>query len=184
METLAKFWHERKKCILSRAAFQVHTWIIVGHIVGFVLITNTIVNVRLILCMIRSRKRVMSGTQAILNGNENTRSRRRCRDRKCAMSAIGIGLVAFVCKITIGVCTIILHLFDINTQVYTMVYNFCFLLVVVESGSSFFVNAYLNSMFRNELTSVFCCKQASASNNSQNSNCLAKCKKSNPEPDE
>lgn len=110
--------------------------------------------------MISSRMRVArhSTTTTIANkttGRRNTSNRRERRDRKFAISTIGIGLVAFFCKTIIGVCNVVLANSTLDLNVYTVIYNSGFILVAVESGSSFWVNLYLNSMFRGEFKRVF-----------------------------
>lgn len=161
-------WHEipnftfdgKKLYYVTRTGLKTHTWIMFGHMIGLVLLANTIVNVKLIWYMISSRMRVARHSKTTTTitkttGRRNTTNRRERRDRKFAISAIGIGLVAFFCKTIIGVCNVVLVNFTLDLNVYTVIYNVGFITIAVESGSSFWVNLYLNSVFRGEFKRVF-----------------------------
>lgn len=108
-------------------------------------ISNTL-NVKLIVFMVSSRKKIATS---------NTSSARDSKDRRFAVITVGLGLFAFVVKIAVAVSVIINNYAALASDLSSLIVftNACVL--SVENASAFYVNMFVNSVFRREFK-IFC----------------------------
>lgn len=128
-------------CTISAAISIIQSWIRNGNILFIILIVNNSLNIKLIWFIISSRKRVAN----------NSQTRSTSKDRKMAISGIGLSLTALICKLPLGVVTVISNYQKLPYDQAIMITYISITLLVVENAASFFLNMFLNSMFRDEL---------------------------------
>lgn len=139
----------RASCRMSNDVANKVSWIYVGNIIVLILLVNNFVNIKLIVYIASSRRRVASSI-SMMFGGDRIMSRTAIRDRKFALASIGISCTAFVCKLPIGITIIVLTTTRVDFGLSLFLLNFNLMLLAVESGSTFFVNMLVNTVFHDE----------------------------------
>lgn len=138
----------RKICRVPSDVGYRTSWIYVGNILGFILVINNIVNVRLIQYILASRKRVVTSSSGQTNQN------RASKDRKFAIASIGISLTAFVCRLPVGIVLIVYIQAKLDLELSIFLISITTFMMTVECSSSFLINLSLNSTFYKEFLGV------------------------------
>jgi len=72
------------------------------------------------------------------------------KDRKFAISVIGLGVTALICKPPLGLYILIKNNMNIRPEMSMLLINIAVALLTIENSASFFVNMILNSVFYQE----------------------------------
>lgn len=131
-----------KLCGVSQAIGAVFSWISNTNILLIILIINNVLNIKMIMFVLSSKKRVTSDAQ---------QSRISGKERKMVISAIGLGTVALICKLPLGIATIILNYVKAPVDQVIMITFISITMLTIENTASFFINFWLNSMFHAEI---------------------------------
>lgn len=116
------------------------SWFANGHILVIILVINNACNIKIILFILASRKRVATNSQ---NANFG-------KDRRMAISGMGLCFTALVCKLPLQVVMFLADYMSWPLDQTIMIVYIAITLLVVENAASFFVNISLNSSFRIE----------------------------------
>lgn len=128
-------------CSVPAAISTVQTWFRNGLMLAIILIINNFLNAKLIMFIASSRKKVES---AVMPRNSTN------KDRRMAISAIGLGLVALFCKLPLGIVTITSNYLNLPRDQFIMMFYMAVTVLNVEGSASFFINLFLNSTFNAE----------------------------------
>lgn len=140
-------------CMVSLDILTTQSWIYAGNIFGIVLMLNNALIIRLIVFIASSRKKVttISSTNNTQTSSTTVPKRNSShKDRKLAVSAIGLSLTAFVCKLPFSVFLIISINAKVSSEITSMTQSICIAFMTLENAASFFINMLLNSMFKDE----------------------------------
>lgn len=116
------------------------SWFANGHLIVIILVVNNACNIKITLYILASRKRVATNSQ---NANFN-------RDRRMAISGIGLCFTALVCKLPLQIVMFLADYMSWPLDQTIMIMYIAITLLLVENAASFFVNISLNSSFRVE----------------------------------
>lgn len=114
------------------------------------LIVINIINIKMVRFVIKSRLIVSQVTA-------HSRSTA-IRDRKFAITSIGLNLFCTVLKLPTAVLTVVLYFISsgLNQDLLTAINNISSSLFILDNGFSFFINLFLNSLFYGEFLNIFC----------------------------
>lgn len=132
-----------KICSLVFSEFTKHSWMQVGNIVGFILILNTAVNIKLIWHIKSSRRRV-----ELKKKSDSTRTSQ--RDRKFAITSIGLCLMAFFFKLPTAIVIIVTNKLNLDMDLFALLFAVSILVFDIDCASAFYINMLLNPMFVRE----------------------------------
>lgn len=131
-------------CSPKPDVYVLANWILVGNIIGVVVFLNGPLNLKLIWHILASRKRVTMSLAA-----QKTKSS--SKDRKLAMTSIVLNFIALVCRLPLGALTVYSFMSGAAIDQTRAVLSITGVLVAIECADAFFVNFFLNSLFRKEL---------------------------------
>ena len=128
-------------CMVPQAISNLQSWLRNGNILLIILGINNFLNIKLVKYIVSSRKRVANNSQA---------SRISGKDRKMAVSAIGLGLTALFCKLPLGIINILTTYLSMPFDQTIMIIYIAVTVLVLENAASFFINMFFNTMFYSE----------------------------------
>lgn len=149
-----------RNCVVPPKILTLHSFIFFGNILVVILVVNNALNIKLIKFILSSRKKV---------GN-NLHSRTSLKDRRMAISGIGLSLTALFCKLPLGIATIVTTYLSMPLDQAIVILYSSITLLVVENAASFFINMSLNSMFKLEFFKMVEFKRKTHKINKNNNN--------------
>lgn len=154
-----------RNCVVPPEIATLHSFIFFGNILIVILVINNLLNIKLIKFILSSRKKV----------GHNLQSRTSLKDRRMAISGIGLSLTAFFCKMPLGIATIVTTYINMPLDKAIVIMYSSITVLVVENAASFFINMFLNSMFKLEFFKIIefnrnKCKINNKNNNINNAN--------------
>lgn len=135
-------------CVIQFDEFTKHSWITVGNIVVFILVINNFINIKLIWHIVKSRRRVSFNTRA---SQRKTASN---KDRKFAVTSIGLSMMAFLFKVPTAIVIIITYSFSLSNDLFSMLFAAGITLLGIDCGAAFYINMLLNPLMRQELKTM------------------------------
>lgn len=133
-------------CMVPPAILQLHSWIKIGNIIVIVLI-SIVLNTKLILYILSSRKK-------FAQSSKNSQQRAK-KDRRMAISSIGISVTALVSKLPLGIVLIINHKLNVPSDQSTMFIFIAVTLLILENSFANFLNNILfNTSFSKEFRNM------------------------------
>lgn len=138
-------------CTLVFSEFTKHSWMQVANIVGFTLLVNMSINLKLIWHIVSSRRRVESKTASTATSSKLRTSR---RDRRFAITSVGLCLMAFVFKLPTAIVIIVTNSWNLNMDIFAFLFAASIFVFDVDCGSAFYVNYALNPVFAREVRAM------------------------------
>lgn len=134
-------------CNAASEVLADHSWIISSHIFFVILLVNNLMILFLFRHILASRRKVA------VNVRFSTKS---SRDRKFAITTIGLSIMAVVFKLPKMLVNIVLESAGVYDDVYLMWFSIGITIFDIETGCSFYLNLLLNPSFYNEFLHLFC----------------------------
>lgn len=132
-----------RSCYIPRDVMEKQSWILAANVPVIILNINSLINIKLLLFIRKSRTLIASKT---------TQHRSRKKDIKFAIVSIGQGVIGFLCKTGSGMIMLYANLFvDFTSDLYAMLYALATTIYVVDSSSPFLVHFFINTVFYMEL---------------------------------
>lgn len=138
----------RISCITPRQTMTIHSETYLGCNVLIIFLINNALIIRLVVFILASRKKVL------VNVTSRKDMKYSVKDKKFAISSIGLSFVAFVCKLPIGITYFVSFSTGLNPDISEMVLAICSTIMIVENSASFYVNLSLNSIFYDEFMAM------------------------------
>lgn len=149
-------------CYLSSDLTAKQIWIATINVIGVILTVNSLISFKLFMHIRSSRNKVAS-----YGGNNNQSSERKQKnDRKFTIAAIGQSIFVFGFKLTGGLLNVVVLSIDIRVDLLIMIYTIAIMFLIVEGVTSFLVNYFVNTTFREEFMTVFCCREPTSQSSS------------------
>lgn len=134
----------RTTCVTPRQTITIHSGTYLGCNVFIIFLINNALIIRLITFILASRKKVFVNVASRKDKTYST------KDKKFAISSIGLSLVAFVCKLPTGITYCVSFTTGLNPDISEMVLAICRTIMIIENSAAFYVNMFLNSIFYDE----------------------------------
>lgn len=136
-----------KRCDIDFDAFTKQSWLSVGHNIAIIFLANNILIIKLVWFITSSRRKIANN----IGNNQRTSS----KDRKFAISAIGLSLVAFGCKLPLSVTIIVTSMINLtDLDLHFAIISIDLTILAMENAASFYVNLSLNSLFYQEVRQI------------------------------
>lgn len=133
-----------KMCTFDMNVFTKQSWINVGHNVVLIFLINNGLIIKLVWFITSSRRKIAN--------NSSNSTKTSSKDRKFAISAIGLSLVAFVCKLPLNITIIVTSMIDMTDfDMHFGIIAVTLAILGLENAASFYVNMALNSVFYQEV---------------------------------
>ena len=136
-------------CVPPPEIGKISSWFLFVNIFVMAIIVNNILNLRMIIFIVRSRKKV--ATSLGINNISNTA----VRDRKFARTTIGLNLSSFVLKMPICIGLLAAHYLNIEPEIIQMIFTINLMLATTDNAICIFVYLSLNSVFYDEFMEMF-----------------------------
>lgn len=135
-------------CIISTDILNIEMWIITANYILANIIINNFLNIKTILFIMASRKRV--------TGNANNRnSSLSIRDRKFAICSVCLNLASMILKLPFCICVVVVSYSNKSfDEVYSII-KIAGSINNIDNCFSFFINMFVNSLFYNEFFRLF-----------------------------
>lgn len=137
-------------CLASPEILAEHSWIFVGNILVLILLVNNAVNIRLIVFIVSSRRKVANHHES---GTTNRSTS--FRDRKFAITSIGQSLIAVTCKLPLGIVTIASNYLNLDFDTFMSLISISVSIINIEHAAAFYVSMFINTVFYQEFMRAF-----------------------------
>ena len=151
-------------CYLPLEVQNFQSWIVLAHFLIVNLLFNNALNVKIISCIVRSRKKINRRTK---------QSQSFLKNRKFAVNAIGLNLTSFVARMPIAVGILLSNYLNIHPDQAQMTFTIGLTISTLDHSLTIFINIIFNSLFYREFLEMFRVKnetpvQSSRSRNHSN----------------
>ena len=133
-------------CYLPLEIFNLNLQIALCNL-GISILIATFLDIKLISYIYSSRKKMQNG--------HYRPHKSVIKDRKFAISSIGVSFTYFLCIFTFGFAAFIAANFNLNHFQIEAMFTTAVTFTIVANGSVFFVNVFLNSIFYDEFCALF-----------------------------
>lgn len=137
-------------CLISADNLRTSIWIFVGNIIFLILFVNLLSSLKLICSLWSGRNRVT---------RENSKDLREAKvfrdERKLAVASLGFSFMSILFKLPVAVISIYLNLTELDLDLSALLMSINGILLAIECANSFYVNLFLNSIFKKELLNIF-----------------------------
>ena len=131
-----------KICTSSTKITVIQMWILLANFFLFNIIINNLLNVKMIWFIVSSRRKVARISCKISNSTT--------RDRKFAITSIGLNLACTILKLPLTIAILITSQIVIGFDEFFAIQIIVITISIIDNGASFFINFFLNSIFYNE----------------------------------
>jgi hypothetical protein len=148
-----------KICASDSRITAIQSWIFFGNFLLFTILINNILNVKMVWFIVSSRRKVARNLSNVRNSA--------VRDRKFAITSIGLNLTCMVLKLPFAIFFIIKNKKVISFDVLIAIQMIVLSISVLDNGFSFLINFFVNSIFHDEFLVLIGIKKRNV-NSSQN----------------
>ena len=148
-----------KICASDSRITEIQSWIFFGNFLLFTILINNILNVKMVWFIVSSRRKVARNLSNVRNSV--------VRDRKFAITSIGLNLTCMVLKLPFAIFLIIKNKKVISFDVLIAIQMIVLSISVLDNGFSFLINFFVNSIFHDEFLVLIGIKKRNV-NSSQN----------------
>ena len=135
-----------KLCFLDTQIIVNQTWIHLANFFFLNILVNNILNIKIIWFIVSSRRKMAR--------NSSNLSQSTWRDRKFAITSIGLNLAAMILKFPMTIAFLIMNTtvfsFDQIIEIQTIVIT----IAILDNGFSFIINFFVNSIFHDEFLAL------------------------------
>lgn len=128
-------------CFLPTDAHGLQSLILLSNFLIASLIINNILNVTIIRYIVRSRRNVVK---------QRKRSENLSRDRKFALSSVGLNISSFIARMSIVVGIFLSESLSLSFDQTYLVFRVCLVITSLDHSATFLINMLFNSLFSNE----------------------------------
>lgn len=132
-------------CYLPLEVQNFQSWIVLAHFFLVNLLFNNMLNVKIISCILRSRKKIRRTKQ----------SQSFMKNRKFAVNAIGLNLTSFVARMPIAVGILLSNYLNIHPDQAQMTFTIGLTISTLDHSLTIFINIMFNSLFYREFLNMF-----------------------------
>ena len=131
-----------KLCFLDVQIIQNQTWIILSNFFFLNILVNNILNIKIIWFIVSSRRNVAR--------NSSNLSQSTWRDRKFAITSIGLNLSCMIFKLPLNIAMLIINTTVISLDELIEIQTILITIAIFDNGFSFIINFFVNSIFHDE----------------------------------
>lgn len=131
-----------KVCFLPPEIAYKDTWISFTFFIVMIVITN-ILNIKIVWFMLSSRRKVN-------RNSSNDLSHSSARDRKFAITTIGLNLSCIVLKLPLAIALLVINHIVIDIDEFIAIETTLLTIAFLDNGFSFIINFFVNSIFHHE----------------------------------
>ena len=148
-----------KMCILPPEASIRQTWMVLANLIFINIVVNNILNVKLLMAVYSSRKRVTNSHFA------NASRTLTVRDRKFAINSIGLNIKCTILKFALIIAYFLSDYASLSADQGQLVFTVCVTIYIIDNATLFFFNLLMNSIFYSEFISMIGIKRNIISTN-------------------
>lgn len=140
-------------CVPTPEIGKISSWLLLINLFLMAIVINNCLNLKMLVYLVKSRRKVSmsmggGGGGGAKGGNSAA------RDRKFAISTIGLNLCSFVLKLPICVGLLAANYLDIDPLIIQMIFTINVMLATTDNCVSFVINMTLNSVFYDEFMAM------------------------------
>lgn len=130
-------------CYQSVDETKMHLWLIVANMFVVNILVNNALNIRMIEYVFSSRNQLGCLKKCA------------SRNRKFAMSSIGLSLCCLFFKLPLTVGMLVINYLRVSYEQYQLIFTICVTLSTIDNADAFFVNMSVNSTFAREFKRMY-----------------------------
>lgn len=134
------------RCSISPEVASRQSWIYLVNILFLTLIANNIISLWMVFFIFLSRKKLTS---------LSSRRQSTVRDKKFALSSIGLNMCSLVCKLPFSIGLLVASYVNLDPDLNDLIFTINIVVLDAENGAAFIVNILVNSIFYNEFLNMF-----------------------------
>lgn len=139
-----------KTCVLPPDAAIRQAWMVLANLILINIVINNILNVKLLMAVYRSRKRI-TNSNFVSSTSSRTLS---VRDRKFAINSIGLNIKCTILKFSLIIAYFLLDYMPLSADQSQLVFTVCVTIYIIDNATLFFFNLLMNSIFYNEFITM------------------------------
>ena len=136
-----------KLCFIDTQILAVKTWMHLANFFFLNILVNNILNIKIVWFIVSSRRKMAR--------NSSNLSQSTWRDRKFAITSIGLNLTAMILKLPLIITMLIMNTTDVSFDLISEIQTIVVTIAILDNGFSFLVNFFVNSIFHEEFLSLF-----------------------------
>lgn len=133
------------RCSISPQIASRQSWIYLVNILFLTLIANNIISLWMVFFIFLSRKKLTS---------LGSRRQSTVRDKKFALSSIGLNMCSLVCKLPFSIGLLVASYVNLDPDLNDLIFTINIVVLDAENGAAFIVNILVNSIFYNEFLNM------------------------------
>lgn len=145
------------ECYLPPAASNWLSWLYLDNLFISTMFINIVLNVKMIHFLVSSRRKFNKYGQP-----HQHNSRLSSKDRKFILTSIGLNICCLICKLPFTIAMILFTYIKVEDELFDMIFTINVMIMDMDNGASFFVNIFVNSIFKEEFLYMFRLKSNSA----------------------
>lgn len=139
-------------CYLPFDKQNIQSWILFAQFLLANLIVNNFFNIRIICRIVDSRRKTKKMRQIAQSS---------LKDRKFAISAIGLNITSFISRIPVAVGILLSNYLGLTPEQAQLVFTASVTIAILDHSFTLFINILLNSLFYKELLTIIGVKRKS-----------------------
>lgn len=145
-------------CFIPFDVFNIHTWIYLANVHLAIVVINNVLSIKMIYYLIKTR-----------NGLNLNNSNRRSilKDRKFALSAVGLNITTIILKLPLGIALLVSYYLTLSLDEFRALFSICVTLVTSEYPIEFCVYMFVNTVFYEEFLTMVGLKKSKIPHTSQ-----------------
>jgi hypothetical protein len=147
-------------CSIPYNVFNIHTWIYLVNIYLIVIVINNLLSIKMVLFLVNTRKG--------LNLKQNKRSA--IKDRKFALSAIGLNIATMICKLPLSTALLVSSYLTLTPDQMQLLFTICVMVATLDNAAAFGIYMVVNSVFYDEFLIMIGLKNSRIKNTASTSN--------------
>lgn len=137
-------------CLLPDEILLSNTILFLVNIFLVNIVLNNILHAKMIRFIYQSRKKL----------SNRHLSRTAIKDRKFAMTTVGLNIGSFMSKVPVAIIVFILNLYNLDKEVFQMAFSIIGIVAILDDIDLFFINIFFNSIFYDEFCEMIGIKKA------------------------
>ena len=127
-------------CSIPYEIFNIHTWIYLTNVILIIVVVINILNFKMITYLLKTRNglNLKSNRMSVL------------KDRKFALSSVGLNIANLVCKIPLGIALLASYYLDFGSDECELLFTICVTITISYNAISFGIYMIVNSIFYDE----------------------------------
>lgn len=135
-----------KLCFLDTKIFEKYGWLVLANFFFWNILVNNILNIKIIWFIVSSRRNVARNSSNLRNST--------LRDRKFAITSIGLNLTCMILKLPLTTALLIINTTVFSLDQITEIQTIVITIACLDNGFSVIINFFVNSIFHDEFLAL------------------------------